>query len=60
MGNEKQALSIAFAIARTIAKRGTKGVHMFDTTLEQLEKEGPGILEVEIATAVQKAGFGKK
>jgi len=57
---ESQAKSVAFLIARKIAKSGTKAVHMFDTTLDQIEKEGPGILEKEIAVAAQAAGFGKK
>lgn len=30
----KEAKSVAFAIAHTIAKRGTKGAFMFDTTFE--------------------------
>jgi hypothetical protein len=57
VSNEKQALSIAFAISRTIAKRGTQGAHMFDKALQQLEVEAPGILELEIARACQAAGF---
>lgn len=59
VANEKQALSIAFAIARTIARRGTKGAHMFDKAFQQLATEAPGILEREIAVAVQAAGLGK-
>jgi hypothetical protein len=55
--NEKQALSVAFAIARKIAKRGTQGAHMFDQAFQQLQVEAPGILERAIATSVQSAGF---
>lgn len=58
--NEKEAKSVAFLIARAISKRGTKGAHMFDATLEQLGREAPAILEVEIARAVEAAGFGAK
>jgi hypothetical protein len=57
-GDEKEALSIAFAIARAIAKRGTKGVFMFERTYKQLEQEIPGIAEAEIAKAITAAGFG--
>jgi hypothetical protein len=56
--DEKKALSVAFAIARTIAKRGTQGVHMFDQAFAQLQLEAPGIMEREIAVALEAAGFG--
>ena len=55
--NEKQAASIAFAIARAISERGTKGAFMFERTFEQLQNEAPGILELEIATAIRNAGL---
>jgi hypothetical protein len=57
IGNEKEALSIAFAISRSIAKRGTQGAHMFNQAFQQLEQEAPGIIERQVATAVQAAGF---
>jgi hypothetical protein len=56
--SEKEALSIAFAIARAIAKRGTKGSFMFDKTQKQLELEVPGIAEAEVAAAIAAAGLG--
>ena len=56
--DEKQALSIAYAIAKTIAKRGTHGQHMFDQALAQLQLEAPGIMEATIAEALTAAGFG--
>jgi hypothetical protein len=56
--DEKQALSVAFAIAKTIAKRGTKGAFMFDQAFQQLQLEAPGIVEREIAIALEQAGFG--
>jgi hypothetical protein len=58
--DERQAQSIAFAIAKTIAKRGTKGVHMFEQAFTQLQTELVGIFEVEIAAALERAGFGVK
>jgi hypothetical protein len=60
VSNEKQALSLAWAIAKTIKKRGIKGEHMFDVAFDQLKNEAPGILEREIAEALQAAGFGGK
>jgi hypothetical protein len=60
VGDEKQALSIAFAIAKTIAKRGTKGAHMFQLAGNQVQTEAPGIMEREIAAALIAAGFGGK
>lgn len=58
VSDEKAAQSIAFAIAKTIARRGTKGVHMFEKAFAQLELEAPGIFETEIAAALERAGFG--
>ena len=60
IGDEKQARQIAFLIARKISKSGTKGVQMFERAFPQLEQQAPGILELEIAKAVQAAGFGGK
>jgi hypothetical protein len=56
--NEKEAKSVAFLIARAISRRGTKGDHMFDKALDQLKLEAPGIMEREIAVAIEAAGFG--
>lgn len=58
--NEKQARSIAFLVARKISKKGTAGAHMFEHAFTQLQQEAQGIMEREIAVAVEKAGFGRK
>jgi hypothetical protein len=58
-GSEKQALSIAFAIARTIAKRGTSAFRMFDRAFTVLEGQLGGIFEAAIARAIEAAGVGK-
>lgn len=58
--NEKQARSLAFLIARKISKKGTQGAHMFELAFQQLQQEAPGILEQQIAIAVEQAGFGGK
>ena len=58
VADEKQALSVAFAIAKTIAKRGTKGAHMFEIAYNQVQGEAQGIIEVEVAKALAVAGFG--
>jgi len=47
--DEKQALSVAFAIAKTIAKRGTPGHEMFSRALVELEPLAGPILEAAIA-----------
>jgi len=56
--DEKKATSVAFAIAKTIARRGTKGSHMFDIAFKQLESEAAGIFQLEIAEALQRHGIG--
>lgn len=58
VGDEKQATSIAWAIAKSIAKRGTQGVHMFEQGFEELQGELVGIIEREIAVALEAGGFG--
>lgn len=58
VGDEKQAKSIAFAIAKAISRRGTKGVHMFALAFQQLEQEAPGVMEAEIGAALERAGYG--
>jgi hypothetical protein len=57
--DEKQALSIAFAIARTIAKRGTTGFGMFARAAQVLITEIGGIFEAAIAGAIEAAGLAK-
>jgi len=57
--SEKQALSIAFAIARKIAKRGVKPFLMFDRVFRVLEHELGGIFERAIGASLQKNGAGK-
>jgi len=60
VGDEKQALSIAFAVARGIARRGTLARGMFAAAFRQLVSEAAGILERGIAAAIEKAGLGKR
>lgn len=55
--DEKQALSMAFAIAKTIAKRGTQGHEMFSRGLESLEPLAVPALEAAIAQALAAHGF---
>ena len=57
--DEKKALSIAFAVARTIAKRGTSGFGMFARATPVLEAEAPGIFERSIAASIEQAGLAK-
>lgn len=59
VSNEKQALSIAFAIARKIARRGTSAFGMFARAWAVLEPELPAIFEAQIAHAIEAAGVGK-
>jgi len=53
--DEKQALSVAFAIAKTIAKRGSRGHEMFSRALVELEPLAGPILEHHIALSMQAA-----
>lgn len=55
--DEKQATSIAFAIARTIARRGTFGIGMFARAAQVLMGELQGIFEASIARAIEAAGL---
>lgn len=55
--DEKKAVSIAWAIAKTIEKRGTKGAFMFQQAFDALEGEVQPILEQAIAAAIQEAGL---
>jgi hypothetical protein len=53
---EKQALSIAFAIARNISKRGTTAFKMFERAFATLESELQGIFQAQIAKAIEASG----
>jgi hypothetical protein len=57
--DEKQATSIAFAIARTIAKRGVSGFGMFARAMQVLSGELQAIFENAIAAAFEAAGLAK-
>ena len=55
--DEKQALSVAFAVAKKISKRGTRGHDMFSRALAQLEPLAVPALESSIAQAFLRHGF---
>jgi hypothetical protein len=55
--DEKKALSLAFAIATSMKKKGTQGHEMFSRTLTALEPLAPEILEHYIAAAFAEHGF---
>jgi len=55
--DEKQALGVAFVIAKKMSQRGTQGHLMFQRALETLEPIAPGILEHNIALAFAAHGF---
>ncbi|MHB1673776.1 MAG: hypothetical protein ACYCSP_05945 [Acidobacteriaceae bacterium] len=55
--DEKQALGLAFAIAKTIAKRGTQGHEMFSRALADIEPMAPAVLEQAISQALLDYGF---
>lgn len=55
--DEKQALSMAFAIAKTIAKRGTQGHQMFSRALESIEPLCAPVMEHNLALAFAAHGF---
>jgi hypothetical protein len=56
--SEKQAVSIAFAIARKIARRGTSAFGMFARAFQKLEPELGGIFQAQIAKAIEAANVG--
>jgi len=58
--SEKQALSIAFAIARKIARRGTSAFGMFARAFNVLQGELGGIFQAQIAKAMEAAGLDKR
>ncbi len=55
--DEKSALSMAFAVAKSIAKKGTQGHQMFSRALADLEPLAAPTMEREIAQAFARHGF---
>lgn len=55
--DEKSALSMAFAVAYSIRKKGTRGQQMFSRALDSLEPMVPGAFEKNIAIAFARHGF---
>ena len=55
--DEKEALSVAFAVAKSISKKGTQGHQMFSRALVDLEPLAAPALEKEIALALGRHGF---
>lgn len=55
--SDKEALSIAFAVAKTIAQRGTQGHFMFERALDQLAGEAGSIMDRALAEALMAAGY---
>ena len=55
--DEKQALSVAFAVGKVISKRGTQGHFMFERALDALEPLAAPALEASIAQALTAHGF---
>lgn len=54
---DKEAQSIAWAVATNIRKRGTQGHFMFERSIEQLSGEAQGIMERALAEAFIAAGY---
>ena len=55
--DEKTALSLAWAVAMSIRKKGTQGHEMFSRALEELEQIAPDVLEKSILSAAESQGF---
>jgi hypothetical protein len=55
--DEKHALSIAFAISKSMAKKGTRGHDMFIRALEALQPLAGPALEKSIAQSFMTHGF---
>lgn len=53
----KEAISTAFLVARSIAKKGTAGHQMYSRALVELEPVAGPILESELAQAFLRAGY---
>lgn len=56
--SEEEAMQIAWAVARKIAKRGTKAQHFFERATDKLAKEAQGIMEREICEQLVAEGYG--
>jgi hypothetical protein len=56
--NDKEAISIAWAVAKTIAKRGTSGAHMFEQGYEEVLAQAGAIVESEIARELEAVNRG--
>ena len=57
--DESEARSVAFLVARKIARRGTQGARMFEQAIEKLEPMAEDILTREIAEEIRRAGLAK-
>lgn len=55
--DDKEALSIAWAISVTMARRGTQGHFMFERAHDQLATEAGPIMEKDMAEAFIAAGY---
>jgi hypothetical protein len=53
----KEAVSTAFLVARSIAKKGTAGHQMFSRALVELDPVAGPILEAELGQAFLRAGY---
>lgn len=60
VSSEAQAKSIAFAVARKIARTGMRAFQMFGRAIETLQPQLQGIMEAAIARALTAAGVGGK
>lgn len=56
--DEKQALSLAWAVAKSIAKKGTQGHEMFSRALTSLEPLTVPTIERAMAARFAAAGYG--
>lgn len=54
--SDKQALSIAWAVAKNIAKRGTQGARMFEKGYEAILADAGDIIEAAIAAELAAGG----
>lgn len=57
--NEKEARRIAFAVARKISRRGTRGHFMFRRALATVRAEARGIMERSLAESLERFGLGR-
>lgn len=56
--DDKAALSIAWAVAKSIEKKGVQPRSMFEQAQVNIEPKAPSILERQIAVALRAAGLG--